>query len=96
MGNGGIYDQIEGVFFRYSVDEKWIIPHFEKMLYTNAELLNSYAKAYLITKDKFYKNIVDETINFVTNRFEKQNLLYSASDADSAYFVFSQDEVSNF
>lgn len=106
MANGGIYDQIEGGFYRYSVDEKWMIPHFEKMLYTNAELLSSYSKAYMITKDDFYKNIVDGIINFTKERFEKQNLLYSASDADSlvsddekeegAYFVFSYDEVVDF
>jgi len=97
MANGGIYDQIEGGFYRYSVDEAWMIPHFEKMLYTNAELLSAYTKAYLITKDDFYKNIADEINEFVKKRFEKNNLLYSASDADSlvgkekeegAYFVF--------
>jgi len=103
MANGGIYDQIEGGFYRYSVDSKWMIPHFEKMLYTNAELLNSYAKAYRITKDEFYKNIVDEIIAFAKIRFEKDSLLYSASDADSlveggekeegAYFVFEHSEI---
>jgi len=105
MANGGIYDQIEGGFYRYSVDEKWMIPHFEKMLYTNAELLSSYSKAYLITKDEFYKDIVDGIIEFTKIRFEKDNLLYSASDADSlidgekeegAYFVFSYDDVISF
>lgn len=106
MANGGIYDQIEGGFYRYSVDEKWMIPHFEKMLYTNAELLNSYSKAYMITKDDFYKNVVEGIIKFTKERFENKNLLYSASDADSlvseeekeegAYFVFSYDEVVSF
>jgi len=106
MANGGIYDQIEGGFYRYSVDEKWMIPHFEKMLYTNAELLNSYSKAYIITKDEFYKNIADGIISFTKRRFENKNLLYSASDADSlvskdekeegAYFVFSYDEIEGF
>jgi len=104
MANGGIYDQIEGGFYRYSVDSKWMIPHFEKMLYTNAELLNSYAKAYRITKDEFYKNIVDEIIAFGKIRYEKNSLLYSASDADSlveggekeegAYFVFEHSQTS--
>jgi len=55
MAKGGIYDQIEGGFYRYSVDKKWEIPHFEKVLYTNAELLNSYAAAYKITKNPLYK-----------------------------------------
>lgn len=97
MGNGGIYDQIEGGFYRYSVDEKWMIPHFEKMLYTNAELLSAYSKAYIITKDDFYKEIAVGIIDFVKERFEKEHLFFSASDADSllgnekeegAYFVF--------
>ncbi len=97
MARGGIYDQIEGGFYRYSVDEEWMIPHFEKMLYTNAELLSAYSKAYLLNKDDFYKNIVDEIISFVNIRFNNDFLLSSASDADSllhgkqeegAYFVF--------
>jgi len=105
MAKGGINDQIEGGFYRYSVDEKWMIPHFEKMLYTNAELLSAYSKAYEITQDEFYKQVVEDTINFTQIRFEKQNLLYSASDADSlvedekeegAYFVFSHDELMDF
>ncbi len=58
MANGGIYDQIEGGFYRYSVDKRWMIPHFEKMLYTNAELLSAYSKAYDMTGEEFYKNIV--------------------------------------
>ncbi len=105
MGNGGIYDQIEGGFYRYSVDEAWMIPHFEKMLYTNAEMLSSYAKAYNITKDKFYKIKIDEIVNFSKIRFEKDSLFYSASDADSkigkqkeegAYFVFEYDETKEY
>jgi len=106
MAKGGIYDQIEGGFYRYSVDEKWMIPHFEKMLYTQAELLELYSKAYLITNDIFYKNIVDEIIAFVDKRFTYNNLLYSASDADSLdfknkkeegfYFVFNYEDTYNF
>ncbi len=105
MANGGINDQIEGGFYRYSVDEAWMIPHFEKMLYTNAELLSSYAKAYKITKDEFYKNQVDNIVNFVDARFEKDGLIYSASDADSkvgdekeegAYFVFEYAKTKEF
>ena len=105
MAEGGIYDQIEGGFYRYSVNRDWMIPHFEKMLYTNAELLSAYSKAYIITKDEFYKKIVDEIISFVNERFRKENLFYSASDADSlykgkkeegVYFVFVYDEVFDF
>lgn len=105
MGRGGIYDQIEGGFYRYSVDEAWMIPHFEKMLYTNAEMLNAYAKAYKITKDKFYKIKVDEIVEFIKIKFEKNSLFYSASDADSkvgkqkeegAYFVFEYLETKEY
>jgi len=106
MANGGIYDQIEGGFYRYSVNRKWEIPHFEKMLYTQAELLKVYSKAYLITKDKFYKDIANEIIFVVNERFKNNNLLYSASDADSLdfknmkdegfYFIFEYDETYNF
>ncbi|SFV75914.1 Thymidylate kinase [hydrothermal vent metagenome] len=103
MAKGGIYDQIESGFFRYSTDERWMIPHFEKMLYTNAELLEDYALAYKITKNKIYKKIVQNLISFLEKRFEKENLFYSASDADSfdiqtkekeegAYFVYEYNE----
>ncbi|WP_051505384.1 thioredoxin domain-containing protein [Sulfurospirillum arcachonense] len=105
MANGGINDQIEGGFYRYSVDAAWMIPHFEKMLYTNAELLSAYAKAYKITQDEFYKNQVDAIVNFVRVRFEKDLLHYSASDADSlvgetkeegAYFVFDYKQTKEY
>ncbi len=104
MAKGGIYDQIEGGFFRYSTDERWIIPHFEKMLYTNAELLEDYVQAYEITKNPLYKKIAVELIAFVNKRFEKEGVFFSASDADSydakkrkkeegAYFVYMYKEV---
>ena len=106
MAKGGIYDQIEGGFFRYSTDERWMIPHFEKMLYTNAELLEDYALAYKITKKELYKDVVDELVSFLKKRFEKDGVFYSASDADSidpktgkkeegAYFVYSYNEAKN-
>ena len=105
MANGGINDQIEGGFYRYSVDEAWMIPHFEKMLYTNAELLSAYAKAYSITKENFYKIQVENIVQFVNERFIKDDLIYSASDADSrvgdekeegAYFVFDYDQTKKY
>ncbi len=93
MSKGGIYDQIEGGFYRYSVDEMWLIPHFEKMLYTNAELLSAYANAYALTKEPRFKIVVKETIQNINERFLKEGMFYSASDADSdgeegKYFVF--------
>jgi uncharacterized protein YyaL (SSP411 family) len=106
MAKGGIYDQIESGFFRYSTDERWMIPHFEKMLYTNAELLEVYALAYRITKKELYKNVANDLVKFLKKRFEKDSLYFSASDADSidpktgkkeegAYFVYEYNEAKN-
>jgi uncharacterized protein YyaL (SSP411 family) len=81
---GGIYDQIGGGFSRYAVDEKWHIPHFEKMLYDNAQLVSLYAKAYLINKNEAYKEVVFETLNFVKEELTAKNgAFYSSLDADS-------------
>jgi len=97
MANGGINDQIEGGFFRYSTDENWIIPHFEKMLYTNAELIAAYSKLYGIKPTEFTKQTVEKTIKNMNERFFDGSLYMSASDADSEgaegkYFVFNYDE----
>lgn len=103
MARGGIYDQIEGAFYRYSVDAKWQIPHFEKMLYTNGELLQAYALAYKETKKPLYKKVIDETIVQIDKRFLVDNVYMSASNADSKnfdgeneegfYFLYSYDKV---
>ncbi len=100
MAKGGIYDQIEGGFFRYSTHPDWIVPHFEKMLYTQAELIPIYAKAYLLTSNPLYKKVVLESADETIKRFQKNSLFYSASDADSqgiegGYFVYSFQEVFN-
>ncbi|HHH50994.1 MAG TPA: thioredoxin domain-containing protein [Campylobacterales bacterium] len=97
MTKGGINDQIEGGFYRYSTDEAWIIPHFEKMLYTNAELIESYANAYKITGENIFLDTIEQTIENINSRFKVDNLYYSASDADSdgvegRYFLFTYDE----
>lgn len=97
MANGGINDQIEGGFYRYSVDEAWVIPHFEKMLYTNAELIEVYAKVFKITQKPLFNDVVDKTIEAMEERFLKEGLYLSASDADSEgeegkYFVFGFKE----
>ncbi len=97
MSQAGIYDQIEGGFYRYSVDEMWMIPHFEKMLYTNGELLESYANAYSLTHEDSFKRVIIESIQNINERFNKNNLYYSASDADSdgkegKYFVFDYED----
>ena len=93
MSKGGIYDQIEGGFYRYSVDEMWMIPHFEKMLYTNAELIEAYANGYALTKEPRFNTVIKETVQNINERFLKDDMYYSASDADSdgeegKYFVF--------
>jgi len=103
MAKGGIYDQIEGGFYRYTVDEEWQIPHFEKMLYTNGELLEAYALAYKHTNNPLYKKIIDETIAQTDKRFQIGGIYMSASNADSKnsegkneegfYFVYEYDEV---
>lgn len=97
---GGIYDQIGGGFARYSVDAYWEIPHFEKMLYDNAQLVSLYAQAYQLTEDESYKRIVHETLAFVkTELTGKEGNFFSALDADSdgeegKYYVWQYDELS--
>ena len=68
MARGGIYDQLGGGFHRYSVDEKWLVPHFEKMLYDNALLSRVYTEAFLATGNEFYKRIAIETLDYVARK----------------------------
>jgi len=98
MVMGGIYDQIGGGFFRYTTDVAWQIPHFEKMLYTNAELIPVYIRLYVMTRNPLYKKMVDETISQMENHFMKEGVYLSASDADSdgeegGYFIYSYEKV---
>ncbi len=84
MAYGGIYDQIAGGFSRYSVDDRWHIPHFEKMLYDNAQLISVYSKAYLQDKNELYETIVKETLAFINDELSADNgAYYSSLDADS-------------
>jgi len=81
---GGVFDPIEGGFSRYSVDEKWHVPHFEKMLYDNAQLVQLYSKAYKITKNEWYKEVVEITLKFIAEEMtDASGAFYSALDADS-------------
>ncbi len=102
MAKGGIYDQIEGAFFRYSTQKDWSIPHFEKMLYTNAQLINTYLKAYKITKKPLYKKIALNSIAFIEKYFlSKESLYFGASDADSngmegGYFIYKYENTLKF
>ncbi|WP_458699410.1 thioredoxin domain-containing protein [Sulfurospirillum sp. 1307] len=98
---GGIYDQVEGGFFRYSTYADWIIPHFEKMLYTQAELVKLYVKLYIVKPKEKYKEIVLSTIYLVQKRFKnKDDLYFSALDADNKlgegmYYLYDYTKVKN-
>ncbi len=84
MCQGGLYDQIGGGFARYSVDSRWFAPHFEKMLYDNAQLVSLYAKAYSISQNQRYRTVVYQTIDFLSRELlHPQGGFYSALDADS-------------
>ena len=90
---GGINDQISGGFSRYAVDEKWHIPHFEKMLYDNAQLVSLYSKAYLKEKNDLYKSTVVETLNFIKEELTAENgAFYSSLDADSKNSLGENEE----
>ncbi|WP_020527228.1 thioredoxin domain-containing protein [Flexithrix dorotheae] len=84
MANGGIYDQIGGGFSRYSVDNEWFAPHFEKMLYDNAQLISLYSKAYTISQSDYFRRVVEESITFIERELTStEGGFYSALDADS-------------
>ena len=84
MIEGGIYDQLGGGFARYSTDDVWLVPHFEKMLYDNALLVSVLAEAYQVTKKDRYREVIDETIGFVKSEImHPDGGFYSALDADS-------------
>lgn len=104
MAYGGLYDQIGGGFARYSVDAKWHIPHFEKMLYDNGQLISLYANAYLVTHNPLYKQVVFETTAFLERELmDKTGAFYSSLDADSktekgeleegAFYVWKKEEL---
>ncbi len=99
MAMGGIYDHLGGGFHRYSTDDRWLVPHFEKMLYDNAQLTVAYLEAYLATGEPFYRGIVEETLGYVTREMTSpEGPFYSTQDADSEgvegkFYVWSAAEI---
>lgn len=104
MAWGGIFDQVGGGFSRYAVDTKWHVPHFEKMLYDNGQLVSLYSKAFAATGNELYKNTVVQTIEFIQNELTAPNFgFYSSLDADStdlkgnleegAFYVWTKAEL---
>lgn len=100
MSKGGMYDLVEGGFCRYSVDERYLVPHFEKMLYDNALLCELYTNAYLTYNDESFLQTAKEIADFWHNFMSEDALMYSASDADSdgeegTYYIYDYEEVAN-
>jgi uncharacterized protein YyaL (SSP411 family) len=106
MANGGIYDYVGGGFFRYSVDPEWMVPHFEKMLYTNAQLALVYTEAWQVTGDPEYARVVRETLDYLMKEMtSEEGALYAAESADSfpepgahkreegAFYVWTTEEI---
>jgi hypothetical protein len=99
MARGGIYDQIGGGFSRYSVDERWLIPHFEKMLYDNAILARTYLDAWRFTQKPFYRTVCEESIQYLLREMlHPEGGFYSAQDADTdghegVFYTWTQSEI---
>lgn len=104
MAYGGLFDTLDGGFSRYSVDMKWHVPHFEKMLYDNGQLVSLYANAYKLTGNPLYKEVIEKTLQFVEKEWlTKEGSFYSALDADSlnkenhleegAFYVWTKAEL---
>jgi len=99
MAYGGIYDQIGGGFARYATDNKWKVPHFEKMLYDNAQIVSLYSNAYQLTHNELYRDVVNDTITFIKRELmNADGAFYAALDADSEgeegkFYVWTKQEI---
>ncbi|HVG39695.1 MAG TPA: thioredoxin domain-containing protein [Pyrinomonadaceae bacterium] len=99
MAEGGIYDQLGGGFHRYSTDARWLVPHFEKMLYDNAQLSRLYLHVYQATGDVFFRRVAEETLDYVVREMtDAGGGFYSTQDADSEgvegkFFVWTPEEI---
>ena len=104
MAYGGLFDTVDGGFSRYSVDIKWHVPHFEKMLYDNGQLVSLYANAYLFAPNELYKDCIEKTLRFVEKEWlNQEGSFFSALDADSlnenhileegAFYVWTKEEL---
>ncbi len=104
MAYGGLFDTVDGGFSRYSVDMRWHVPHFEKMLYDNGQLISLYSEAYKRTQNPLYKNVIEKTLTFVERElYNSDNAFYSALDADSinevgileegAFYVWKKEQL---
>ena len=99
MAQGGIYDHLGGGFHRYSVDAKWLVPHFEKMLYDNAQLVRIYAHAYTITREPLFNSVVNETVDYLLREMlHPEGGFYATQDADSEgeegkFFVWTEEGI---